>query len=91
MDLIKYNKNMGKLVKLVFAIVYNIRYLFLFIVFNVSMFALYYLALGFRPVSQGELETYHYWHYFIESWKIATKGSATQLTSIWEGTEFERL
>ena len=88
MDLIKFERNMGKLVKLVSAVVKDVRYLFVFLVFNVSLFALYYMALGYQMVDKPDIKTYNYWHYFIESWKIATKGSRTKIDSIWDESEF---
>ena len=77
MDLVRYNKNMGKLVQLVFAVLYDVRFLFIFLVLNICIFALFYLSLGYKLTKESDPTKEKYWDYFIESWKIATKGART--------------
>lgn len=84
MDLVRYNKNMGKLVQLVFAVLYDVRFLFIFLVLNICVFALFYLSLGYKLTSESDPTKEAYWDYFIESWKIATKGARTKISSVWD-------
>lgn len=66
MDLVRYNKNMGKLVKLVFAVLYDVQNLFMFLVLNICLFSLYYLAMGLKLTNEGPIEENQvYWDYFI--------------------------
>jgi len=32
-----------------------------------------------------------YWDYFIESWKFATKGSRTEITTVWDKSPYQEL
>jgi hypothetical protein len=42
------------------------------------------MALGLKLTKEGPIEEGEvYWDYFIESWKIATKGSRTKISSVW--------
>ena len=83
MDLVRFDKNMGKLVQLVFAVLYDVRTLFFFLVCNICIFALFYLSLGYKLSKETDVQNEKYWDYFIESWKIATKGSRTEISSVW--------
>jgi hypothetical protein len=84
MDLIRFNPDMGKLVSLVFAVLHDVRWLFTFLMLNIIQFAFYYLSLGYQLTKEGSLKDKPvYWEYFIESWKIATKGSYTEISSVW--------
>jgi len=84
MDLVRFNNDMGLLVSLVSAVVEEVRFLFIFLLCNISIFALFYLALGYSLTKEGKIdENPIYWSYFIESWKIATKGARTKISSVW--------
>jgi len=85
MELVRYDINMGKLVKLVFAVLYDVRFLMLFLILNIAIFSLYYLAIGYKLKDTNLGDQQVFWYYFIESWKIATKGAYTKITTIWEG------
>jgi len=91
MDLVRFDKNMGKLVQLVFAVLYDVRTLFFFLVCNICIFALFYLSLGYRLSKETDVHNERYWDYFIESWKIATKGSRTEISSVWVESGFSGL
>ena len=85
MELVSFNINMGKLVKLVFAVLYDVRFLMLFLILNIAVFALYYLALGYKLTEENLSDQQSFGGYFIESWKLATKGSYTDISTIWKG------
>ena len=91
MDLVRYNGNMGKLVQLVFAVLYDVRFLLVFLVGNIVLFAFYYLALGYTLTAEGDVRDELYWDYFLEAWKIATKGSRTAISSVWTAADFPKL
>jgi hypothetical protein len=81
MELVRFDKRLGQLVKLVIAVLQDVKNLFLFIVLWIFMFTLFYQVLGFeadRPLDDMTL-----WQYFIISWKVATKGSDKTVTSFW--------
>lgn len=84
MELVSFNINMGKLVKLVFAVLYDVRFLMLFLILNIAVFALYYLALGYKLTEENLSDQQSFGGYFIESWKLATKGSYTKIDTIWK-------
>lgn len=68
--------------KLVNAVIHDVRNLFLFIVLWIFMFTLFYQVLGFEvDVSLDEMTL---WQYFIISWKVATKGSDKSVASFWQ-------
>ena len=87
MELVRFERNLGNLVKLVGAVVYDVRYFFVFIILNICMFALFYISLGYKIVDEVDIEDFSYYTYIIESWKIATKGSSPNLHSFWDSTE----
>ena len=72
---------MGQLVKLISAVIKDVSWLFLFMILNIMMFALYYMALGYKLENDQKLswEDYIYWNYFVESWSIATKGKKREV------------
>jgi hypothetical protein len=74
MELLRFNAGMGTLVKLVSAVLHDVRNLFLFLCLWICMFALLYGTLGYQT-SDKPLDEEHFWNYFIISWKVATKGS----------------
>ena len=82
MELIRFQKNLGQLVKLVAAVIIDVRDFFLFICVWIFMFSLFYLVLGF--VTDKDIDMMTLYDYFITSWKIATKGSSTIVDSIWQ-------
>lgn len=85
MELVSFNINMGKLVKLVFAVLYDVRFLMLFLILNIAVFALYYLALGYKLTKEENVsDQQSFGGYFIMSWKLATKGSYTKIDTIWK-------
>jgi len=55
MDLVRFNNDMGKLVKLVFAVLYDVRFLFIFLVLNICLFSLYYLSLGYVMTKEKDV------------------------------------
>jgi len=69
------------LVKLVIAVLKDVKNLFLFIVLWIFMFTLFYQVLGFE--TDRALDDMTLWQYFIISWKVATKGSDKTVTSFW--------
>ena len=84
MDLVRFNNDMGQLVSLITAVVGDVRFLFIFLLCNIGIFALFYLALGYSLTKEGKIDEQPlYWAYFIESWKIATKGARTKISSVW--------
>ena len=83
MELVRFSSAMGKLVKLVAAVLNDVQVLFIFLILNICIFALYYLSLGYK-ITDEEVQDISYYSYFIESWKIATKGSSPSLVSFWD-------
>lgn len=57
MDLVQFNKDMGKLVKLVFAVLNDVQVLFVFLVLNICLFALFYMSLGYKLSDELNVET----------------------------------
>jgi len=55
MDLVRFDKNMGKLVQLVFAVLYDVKTLFFFLVCNICIFALFYLSLGYKLSKESDV------------------------------------
>ena len=77
---------MGQLVKLVIAVIIDVKEFFVFICVWVFMFSLFYLVLGFEFDHQIGLMSFY--DSAIAAWKISTKGSDTEVTSIWmKGTK----
>ena len=56
MDLVRFNNDMGLLVSLVSAVVEEVRFLFIFLLCNISIFALFYLALGYSLTKEGKID-----------------------------------
>jgi hypothetical protein len=85
MELVRFNAAMGALVKLVSAVLREVRNLFIFLCLWICLFALFYANLAYQPLKIA-LDDMKYWNYFVTSWKIATKGSFHNYNapSIWD-------
>ena len=88
MELVRFNPKMGQLVKLVVAVLFDVKDLFLFMCFWIFMFSLLYYTMGYQIANDRLVDQETLWDYVITSWKVATKGSAHKsVISFWDADE----
>jgi len=85
LDLLRYIEKVGRLIKLVEAVIIDVLTLFQFFSAWILCFSFFYQILGFsihKDVSK--IDTDNLWDYVLASWKVGTKGSGTSVSSYWD-------